>query len=229
MSYIEESLEQLSARDELLPHDHVNYLYRLRDTFNFHPKVIYDIGSCVLHWTKHAHRVWPDAKIIAFDGLRWTRSVCEKYKEDVGVDKFDYHLDVLSHEDFVCVRWHESVQFPSGCSYYKEIGTDVYARSRGHPRMTRTLDSVVRLRDFPKPDLVKIDVQGAEVDILNGGVQTMSSTQHMLVELQAVEYNEGAWTVDKSMPFIESLGWTCETPTAFSRGHPDGDYHFSRP
>lgn len=227
MSIIDERLQKLSEIDGM-PDDHVQYLYYLRDSCNFHPRVIYDIGSCVLHWTKVAHRVWPYAKIIAFDGLRWTTFLHEQYKEEHGSDLFDYHIDVLSHEDRLGVRWHENPLFPTGCSYYREIGSRLYENSVGHPRIARTLDSVVRARDFPKPDLVKIDVQGAEIDVLNGGREAMQGAQHLIVELQSVPYNEGAWIVDQSKALIEQMGWICKTPRPFSRGHPDGDYHFAR-
>jgi len=225
---IDTRLHHLAEIDDL-PEDHVQYLYFLRDHCNFQPRVIYDIGSCVLHWTKVAHRVWPKAKIIAFDGLRHVTFLHERHKHEVGEDRFDYHIDVLSHEDRLGVRWHENPLFPSGCSYYKEVGTNLYKNSHGRPRIARSLDSVVSSRGFPKPDLVKIDVQGAEIDILRGGRGVMEDTKHLLVELQCVQYNEGAMMVDESIPVIEGLGWSCRARKPFSRGHPDGDYHFEKP
>ena len=49
---------------DLLPPDHVNFLENvLHKKFNIQPKIIYDIGSAVLHWHFHANRIWKDSKI----------------------------------------------------------------------------------------------------------------------------------------------------------------------
>lgn len=47
-----------------IPIAHINFLKMLGN--NYTPLVIYDIGSCVLHWTQHAHQVWNDSEIYLF-------------------------------------------------------------------------------------------------------------------------------------------------------------------
>ena len=90
---------------------------------------------------------------------------------------------------------------------------------------TSTLDSVVKQKNFPLPDLVKMDVQGAEIDILHGGINTISNAQRLILELQIVEYNKGAKLSGESLQIIESMGWKCEDPLFCDNG-PDGDYGF---
>ena len=94
-------------------------------------------------------------------------------------------------------------------------------------KVCKTLDTVVRERGFPKPDFIKIDVQGAEQDVIRGALETMKSVQHLIVEMQCVHYNEGAPLVGETLPFIESLGFTCVAPK-FSDNGPDADYGFAR-
>jgi len=47
----------------------------------------------------------------------------------------------------------------------------------------------------------------------------------MIVELQHSNYNRGAPVVTESLPFIESLGWKCDS-YAFQNNGPDADYSF---
>ena len=55
---------------DLLPRDHINFLENvLHKKFNINPQIIYDIGSCTLHWERHARRIWKDAKIYCFDAF----------------------------------------------------------------------------------------------------------------------------------------------------------------
>jgi hypothetical protein len=64
---LQEHLLNISKKREL-PVNHIDYLYKLKRE-GFEPKVIYDIGSCVLHWSTITKEIWLDAKIILFDAF----------------------------------------------------------------------------------------------------------------------------------------------------------------
>ncbi len=53
------------------------------------------------------------------------------------------------------------------------------------------LDTLVKKYGLPLPDLVKIDVQGAEKDVLDGGWESINAAKHLIVEMQSTEYNLG--------------------------------------
>ena len=90
------------------------------------------------------------------------------------------------------------------------------------------MDDIVKERGFPLPDFVKIDVQGSEVDVITGGMNTFKSTSKLIVELQHTEYNKGALLSDVSCPLIEKiLNMKCTDPL-FTNNGCDGDYCFTR-
>jgi hypothetical protein len=93
-------------------------------------------------------------------------------------------------------------------------------------RKTITLDSLVKLRQLPKPDLIKMDVQGAELDIIKGASETLKSVNHVILELQKVEYNKGAPLSDAVIAYMNEIGFDCKG--LFCDNGPDGDYHFVR-
>lgn len=213
-------LARLSSQPAL-PRDHVRYLQSLKDQ-GFEPKVIYDIGSNLLHWTHEAEKIWPQAQIILFDAFQEAEFLYSKYS---------YHLDVLSDEDDKKVIFYQNNLQPGGNSYYREIGhpnsINIFPLSSGRERSTSRLETVVKERDFPLPDLIKIDVQGSELDVLRGAGSILDSCQHLIVELQKTQYNQGAPLVTESLPAIEAMGFKCQTPLFCDNG-PDGDYHFVR-
>ena len=90
---------------------------------------------------------------------------------------------------------------------------------------TSMLDTIVKERGFPLPDFIKIDVQGAEIDILRGGLNTIKHAKRMIIELQHTEYNLGAYKHTESLEIIKNMGWNCCDPL-FSNNGPDGDYSF---
>jgi len=215
-------------RDGNIPPDHIKYLEKLKaDGVN--PAVIYDIGAAVLHWTKNAKRVWPNAKIIAFDGVRELKQFFVDHTIDHSIEVFTDvdGKDIVFYEDPICL---------GGNSYYREnptfspAATKIYNDASGKKRTGMTIDSVVLKNNFPLPDFVKMDVQGAEIDVLRGMTNTLKYVKHLIVELQHVEYNLGAKGVAVSTPIIQSLGFQLAGPVSgnayFCGNGPDADYHF---
>ena len=210
------------SHQSLLPKAHIAYLQKLKDG-GFEPKVIYDIGACVLHWTKECKRIWPDAEYIIFDAFAPAEFL---YIEQ----NLRYHVGVLSDVDDKEVRFYQNEQFPGGNSYYREIGYkngSYFPEDKYILKTTRTLDSIVAERGFPLPDLIKMDVQGAELDILRGATNTHKNATHMILELQHTDYNQGAPKANECIPIIESFGWKCIAPLFQNNGN-DGDYGFVR-
>lgn len=207
------------AAEDLLPKNHLNYLYKLRDEYHFSPKVVYDIGACVLHWTKKARDVWPEAEYLLFDAFEPASFLYTGYRHFVGV---------LSNNDDKVVRFYQNDYLPGGNSYYREIGCQngrFFPEDKYIEKKCNKLDTIVKEHDFPLPDLVKIDVQGCERDIIMGALNTFANTKYMIVEMQHTNYNDGAPTVDEAKPFIESLGWKCIAERIHDNG-PDADYCF---
>ena len=201
-----------------LPANHFNYLKKLKDS-GFEPNVIYDIGSCVLHWTKKAKELWPNAKYILFDAFREAEFLYSGY---------DYHMGVLCDKDNRELHFYKNVDYPGGNSYYREIGCRngyFFPEHKYCVEIGMTLDTIVKSRGFPLPDLVKIDVQGAEKDIISGGLTSLSNATHLICEMQHTNYNDGAPKVSETKPYIESQGWECVAPMLQNNG-PDADYGF---
>lgn len=201
-----------------LPENHVAYLKKLKAS-GFEPKVIYDIGSCVLFWTKAAKELWPNATYVLFDAYTEVEFLYKGYQ---------YHMGVLSDKEDE-IKFYQNEYYPGGNSYYREIGSPApdyfFPENNYILKKSSTLDKIVKEKGFPLPDFVKIDVQGCEVDIIKGGKETLQHATRMIVELQHTEYNRGALKSTESLPIIESYGFTCVDPL-FTNAGPDGDYGF---
>lgn len=201
----------------MIPSAHTDYLFKLKQR-GVNPQVIYDVGSNLLHWTNRAEVVWPTAKILCFDGT-----------EELGFLYQERHLEffpaILSNEERE-VDWYENLMSTGGSSYYRENG-DAYKSILPSRRKTTTLDLLVKKHGLPYPELMKLDVQGCEMDVLSGAADCLKDCQHLIVEMQKVQYNRGAPLVNQTKPFIESLGFVCKGGLFCDNG-PDGDYYFER-
>ena len=220
---IESRLKELSNQ-RLLPQAHVNYLERL-SALGLKPDVIYDVGACVLHWTNEARRIWPTAKYYAFEAM----SSCEFLYKEAGID---YAMGLLSDRDGKQLDFYQNEEHPGGNSYYKENhevnpqSLQYFNDSHRRTLTSRSLDSVVVEKSFQRPSLLKMDVQGAELDILKGASWVLETVTDVILELQVVEYNKGAPLRDTVIGYMDSIGFDCIG--MFCNNGPDGDYHFRR-
>jgi FkbM family methyltransferase len=210
------------SNHRLLPRQHLDYLFNMQRKRKFEPKVVYDIGACVLHWTREAVNVWPQSKFIAFEAMPECSEIFKHYN-------VPHYIGVLSDKDGKQVTFHQNTEHPGGNSIYKE--NEKYANNQPVREekvyITRTLDSVVAEYNLELPNLIKMDVQGSELDILKGAKKTLKTCTDLILELQHVEYNKGAPLKDSVIDYLEKQGFKLISGP-FSNNGPDGDYHFSK-
>ena len=73
-----------------LPPNHKKFLIKLKNEYNFEPKVCFDIGACVLHWTREVENIWPNTEVIVFDANEYVEMFYKFNK---------YHIGLLSDTD----------------------------------------------------------------------------------------------------------------------------------
>jgi FkbM family methyltransferase len=206
-------LEKVAAAD-LLPKPHTDYLKAMQ----IEPKVIYDIGACVLHWTRKAKEVWAKAEYYLFDAANSVQPFLAQ-------SGHEYAVSVLSDFDGKIVDFYEDKENPGGNSYYLET-TGAFTEQHKTRRITMTLDTIVKQNNWKKPDLIKIDVQGAELDVLLGAKDVISNCKDIILECQHTNYNEGAPKFNDIKLYLESIGY--QLVAEICKNENDGDYHFKK-
>ncbi len=71
----------------------------------------------------------------------------------------------------------------------------------------RTLDALYAGAQLPRPDLIKLDVQGGELAVLEGGRATLTGAQCLVVELSLRRFYEGQPPLWELLRFIEQAGF----------------------
>ncbi len=205
-----------------IPNEHINFLKKLKFKEQFEPLIIYDIGANVLHWTREAKNIWPNSEFIVFDAIKSASFLYEQYN-------LKYHIGVLSDKDNKIVNFYENFEHPAGNSYYQEIGhpksSEIFPDNSFTEQESMTLNTIVKTKQFPYPDLIKIDVQGAELDIIKGSLDIINKAKFLIVELQHIQYNKDAPLCHETISFLKNNGWNLYAEK-FSDNGPDADYCF---
>lgn len=171
----------------------MNWANRLRSSFRYYPQAVLDVGANVGLWTTMARRVWPNASFQMVEANPALRPRLEK----IGVP---VEIAILGNES-------KPVQFfmAKKGAFHADKGSSLFreqANAHNFEAVTvqqRTLDELFyspRQHHSSTPyQLLKVDAQGAELLILQGGRRMLAAVDVIVLELSVGEYNLGgpAW------------------------------------
>lgn len=176
-------LTTVDKRFFMKPHEVVEFLEE-----NGHSvQVVYDIGAFDGNWSIQLKR--RNSKIKNF--ILFEPNQC--HGESLRAVGGQIVQEVLSENE------GEAFFFSTGGT-----GDSIYPEYLGThnnivPRQitTKPLDQVVKNLNLKDPCLVKIDCQGAELDIIKGGKLTLQKSKALIVECSLLEMNKGGSTIEQ--------------------------------
>lgn len=158
------------------------------------PRTILDVGGYKGTWTREMLRLFPTASVTLIEpnphpDLRTLPASVRVLYEVVSAQR-------------ATVPWYSTLT--TGDSLYKET-TRHYTGVVPTLRTTTTLDTLFPTETF---DFIKLDVQGAELDVLRGGSRVVQSAEVLLLECPfAGVYNTGAPTFAETVRTLDELGF----------------------
>jgi FkbM family methyltransferase len=167
---------------------------------NFNPSFIVDIGAHIGDFARECKHLWPKTDIHMFEANPNAREVLEQtgYPYTIGLladtvgSKYTYYMTD---------KWLLS----SGNSIYKENTSDF---GDGHLKVVELISNTLdNLLDGRNIDLLKLDTQGSEIQILNGGLKAVGRTKYILIECSVYEYNAGGCLIGDVFDFMNKYNF----------------------
>lgn len=178
-------------------------LIRLRDR-GFAPQGILDIGAYNGDWATGARSIFPSTYILMIDALAERLPMLQATRDRIG--NADYEIALLGGVDTVRASFYvvHSVHGQTGSSRYEE-NTGYEKERRSLPQ--RSLSSLLADKPARRFDFLKLDVQGAELDVLVGLGQHLSEVQAVQLEIATLEFNRGAPLAAEVISFMDQRGF----------------------
>jgi FkbM family methyltransferase len=148
----------------------------------FRPRVVVDVGAARGAWSQAAARVFPEAAFQLFDPLQENEPALRSLRERD--PRFAYSLCALGRKaGTLAVNVGPDLDATSGLTF---PGTQHDAELRSVPM--EEMDGLIAAGRLPRPDLVKLDVQGFELEVLAGAAGLLAGGCVFVVEVSLFEF-----------------------------------------
>lgn len=175
------------------------------------PSAIFDVGAYIGQISQTYREIFPDAMIYCFEPFPDSFQKLVKLSADQGFKT--YQLAVSDHTDKTKLYVNADVTcnsfFPrpnDGTRYYPE-------KARHIDRIevdTTTIDGFCKAKDIEQIDILKLDVEGAEIKALTGADEKLSNCAISLIyaEVMFTPHYEGGCLYHELVDFLGQYGYT---------------------
>lgn len=189
-------------------------LRRMR-ALGFNPAVAIDVGAYVGEWTTGFRRIFSGARVLM-------------------VEPQPSHIHRLRSMTAACAEIELAPVLLGACPqgsvafYLSESASSVLPEPERRQSVEvisipmTTLDEVTAGSKFARPDFIKLDVQGYELEVLKGGEKILRSAQAVLMEVNLLPILDGAPLFHEAVHFMGERGFRLYDLCTFFRRPYDG-------
>ena len=151
------------------------HLKKIKAEHSFSPTKILDIGANIGIWTKNVKLIWPDAEYTCIEAG-------PKYEKHLKEIAHNCHIAVLGDSNKEIKMYLREINKGSKKKVTYTKGSTVFGIFKDYEiRQMQTLDELVgKDAQF---DLIKQDVQGAEIMIMNGAPDIFARAKYVIQEV----------------------------------------------
>lgn len=182
---------------DLVARDLEEITYRRLAQRGFCPGGIIDVGAYEGNWTRLANSIFGPVPIMMVEAQANKVPILEKVITDIP--------SVRLKSAALSATKGQKLTF-----YEMETGSSLLPEQSNAPRketavVTETLDDVAA--EMGDNLFLKIDVQGAELRVLEGGLQTLERSELVQLEVALLQYNEHAPLMPEVVAFMAEKGF----------------------
>jgi FkbM family methyltransferase len=179
------------------------------------PSAVYDVGAYQGDFARLALEIWPAARVHCFEVLPGPLERLQALQR--AQPRIEIHRVLLGAAPHEQVMLHEA---ETASSILEEHVPNRFAR-HGYPM--RTLDAFATAPGGAAPSgLLKIDVQGYELEVLKGAAGTLPALAAAVVEVNLLDIHKGVPLVAEVAAWFERQVWAFYDIAGLTRRPLDG-------
>ncbi|MBE9005331.1 FkbM family methyltransferase [Fortiea sp. LEGE XX443] len=186
---------------------HIDSLEFLEIIKTDYPKIIYDIGANIGTWTLLAKANFPQVTVHAFEPLIIHHDKFEQtlqnvpnvylHKVALGSSYGSVNMQVTSFSDASSVlEIAEATKDCFGITTEREEKVNIFP-----------LDAYILEYNLPLPDLIKLDIQGYELEALRGAINCLINAKYIICEVSFIEFYKGQALFHEIVEFLHQYNF----------------------
>lgn len=158
------------------------------ERWGLRPRTLIDVG--VGHGTPHLYDAFPDARLVLVEPLaEFAPAVARILARRPGV-----HVAAAAGAASGTRTVHVEPRFLERSSFFDRHALEVTGdRREARTLPVRTLDAIVAEHAPPGPFGLKIDTEGAELDVIRGATETLRATEFVIAEVSVLPRFAGSY------------------------------------
>ena len=170
-------------------------------------KTLIDVGSNKGQFSILARKFFPDIEIHSFEPQIEELNLQKKILGDKNINYYNFALGSEDKELNLYITKRKD-----SSSLLKPIQTvnSKYLTKEIRKVSVKKLDKILELRNIKRPSILKLDVQGFELEVLKGSLEIFKMIDYIITEVSFIEIYENQVMENKLLDFISSKKFKLE-------------------
>lgn len=184
----------------------------------FNCRAVLDVGANRTFWSRTAIRYFPEAKFYLIEPQQELENELQRFCREH--ESASYFLTGVGSkkEDQIITIWDDL----AGSSFMPEVKDALLQQGKQRSVSVTTIDTLIQEEGMEMPDLIKMDIQGYELEALRGANLTFGETKAYILEVALYEFMEGMPVFDEVIGFMRNQGYVVYDFGGFLRRPSDG-------
>ncbi len=174
-------------------------------------QTVIDIGANEGQFATHIRTLFPQATLFCFEPLPHPYNILNMWAQQQKSPTHTFNVALGNHTDQSSQMYYHT-QHDSSSSFLNRtsLTTTLYPMTSQQEKITvpiTTLDSVMEKEHLKSPLLIKVDVQGFEKYVLEGGKKTFSKATLVILEASLDTLYEKQTTFEQLVSYMSDLGF----------------------
>ena len=181
-------------------------MLRTLHALGLRPRTVIDAGANIGQFARAAAETFPEAHVVSFEALPEVAARLRANLADCA--RVTTVESAVGNEDGTLTFYRNAYDLASSAL----PAADGAARTEPLEVPVGRLDTLLRDHTLPAPVLLKLDLQGYELEALRGATETLTRVDHVLLEVAFVSSYLGEATFDELYAFLREAGFRFRQP-----------------
>ncbi len=167
----------------------------------FRPSKIIDIGAYEGKWTLEMLSIFPDAKYLLVEPMEKKKEILTALQKSKP-QQITFINALLGASNGQQVAFNEMETASSVLEEHQSTSAQVVSKTLS------SLSTITQQTGFEKPDFIKLDTQGYELEILKGGIDVLAAAQVVLMEVSLLDIHKNVPLLKEVVDFMDGYNFT---------------------